>query len=82
MAPQRPGEHIRPSHHKRINKEIHNDMVMFEEFLHEMVPEWERSIPFLVRREIFSESIQLYADSAGAWDCGFSCVFGNCWAYG
>ena len=42
MAPQCPGEYVH--HHKRINKEIHDDMVMFEEFLHKMVPEWEHSI--------------------------------------
>ena len=78
-----PGGHKpRPTHHRRITKEIHDDMLMFREFLNEMNPIHQRTIPFLVRREVFNSEIQLFADSAGAADKGFGCLFGNQWASG
>ena len=76
------GQKPKATHHRRINKEIHDDMVMFQEFLDEMHPDKNRTIPFLVRREMFNDQIQLFADSSGSKVGGFGCIFQNQWASG
>ena len=72
-------EKVKPGHHRGLNKEIHDDLVMFQRFLHELSPTTHRSIPFLVKREIAAEDIQLFADGAGNPLLGVSCTFNEQW---
>ena len=65
VAPQYPRQIVKNSHHKCINKQIHDDMCMFKQFLDDMHPVKQRSIPFLVWRELFNQDIELFADSVG-----------------
>ena len=82
MKPMKPGQIVKPGHWKRINKEIHDDMVMFEQFLDEMNSELNHTVPFLRKLDINQDHIQFFADSAGSYDRGFGCVFGNHWMSG
>ena len=71
-----------PTHHRRITRPVYEDMKMFKSFLVDCAEEKFRSIPFLVKNQIFNEQIELYADSAGSGALGFGCVFGNEWCAG
>ena len=57
-------------------------MVMFQEFLDEMNPEYNRTIPFLWTLNIDNDHIQFFADGAGMADLGFGCVYRNHWTFG
>ena len=48
---------VRPGHYRRLNKEIHDDLGMFQKFLTEK-DEFNRTIPFMIRREVDANSIQ------------------------
>ena len=82
VAPQYPGQIVKNSHHKCITKQIHDNMCMFKQFLDNMHPANQCSIPFLVRREIFNQDIELFVDSAGTKNLGFGCLYGNRWTSG
>ena len=71
-----------PGHFRRINQEIHDDLVMFQDFLDEMGPESARSIPFLIRRRRTDSDVRLFADAAGASHLALGCVFEDQWAQG
>ena len=43
------GKKVRPGHHRRLNKELHDDLGMFRKFLTE-TDEFNRTIPFMIRR--------------------------------
>ena len=55
---------------------------MFEEFLDEMNPEYNRMIPFLWTLNIDNDHIQFFADGACMADLGFGCVYRNYWTFG
>ena len=81
LAPSQ-GEKVRSGHHRRLNKIIHDDLVMFRSFLCEVAPEAHRSIPFLVKRNVMAEDIQLFADASGNKMLGVSCIFNDEWSVG
>ena len=68
-------------HHKRISASVCSDM-MFKQFLLETAHLQVKSVPFLIKLGIDNDQIELYSDSAGAADKGFSCRFGVHWAQG
>ena len=76
------GAKVKQSHHRRIPKAVAEDLKVFKIFLQECSQERYRSIPFLIKQKVFNEELQLFADSAGARELGFGCVFGDRWAYG
>ena len=71
-----------PSHHRRISHEVYQDLLIFKTFLQDCGKEEYRSIPFLVKKDVYNHDIQLFADSSGAADKGFGCVFKNQWTFG
>ena len=73
------GEKVRPGHHRRLNKALHDDLGMFRKFLAK-TNEFNRTIPFMIRQEIDASSIEFYADSAGSKNLGFGCICGTQWA--
>ena len=81
LAP-RNHEVVCPGHHRCLNKETHDDLVMFHSFFDEMSPEHHRSVLFMIRHGVSASSIIFYADSAGASNLGFGCCYGNRWAQG
>ena len=70
-----------PSHHRRILKEVYEDMLIFKTFLQDCGKEEFCSIPFLIKKDVYNHKLQLFANSSGATDKGFGCVFQNQWAY-
>ena len=82
IAPQYPEQVVKSGHHRRNSREIHNDMMMYRDFLQEMNPEQNRMVPFLWVLNIDNDKIRLFADSAGSRDLGFGCWFGDHWAAG
>ena len=70
-------ESVCPGHHRRVNKELHNDLVMFRSFFDDSTPDFVRTIPFMIRRGVNADTISFYANSAGAANLGFGCTFGN-----
>ena len=71
-----------PSHHKRITREVYEDLLVFQTFLQDCGKEEFRSIPFLIRRDVFNTELQFLADASGASDKGFGCLLKNSWAFG
>ena len=76
------GSKAKNCHHRRITKNVYEDLLVFRTFLVECSQERYRSIPFLIKERKFNEEIQLFADSAGAKALGFGCVYGTKWAFG
>ena len=76
------GGKIRAGHHRRLNKEIHDDLQMFQEFLSEYADRSVSTIPFLNKTQIFSNDLGLFADSSGAPNLGFGCFFQGDWRAG
>ena len=76
------GSKAKNCHHRRISKTVYEDLLVFRTFLVECSQERYRSIPFLIKEKKFNEEIQLFADSTGASNLGFGCVYGSKWAYG
>ena len=75
-------KNTKPGHHRRVNREMHDDLQMFRSFLDELSPETHRTIPFMVRRNIDARDIQFLADSSGSHCLGLGCCFGDRWAQG
>ena len=69
-------------HHRHINQKTVGDLLMFREFLQESASDFVKTVPFLIRREIFTEQMELYSDAAGHSENFFSCVFMSEWAIG
>ena len=76
------GATAKQSHHRRISREVYEDLLVFRTFLDEHAKPQYRSIPFLVKQQVFQEELQLFADASGAAGNGFGCVFQNHWAFG
>ena len=76
------GEKVKTGHHRRINMEMHDDLVMFLNFLDEMHPRFERTIPFLIHRDLQDFQVEFFADASGAPSLGLGCIYGNHWAQG
>ena len=55
---------------------------MWRGLIDEISPAAHRSVPFLVRRGLVVDQIQLFADSAGASHLGMGCIYGTRWAQG
>ena len=60
--------------------QIHDDLVMFRSFFDDSAPDFNSTIPFMIRRGVHAETISFYADAAGAANLGFGCTFKNKWA--
>ena len=71
-----------PSHHRRIPKKVCEDLLIFKSFLEDCGKEEFRSIPFMVKNQVYQHEIELYSDAAGSEDKGFGCVYKNAWAFG
>ena len=78
----RNSEVMHPGHHRQLNRETHDDLMMFHSFFDEMSPEHHRLVPFMIKCGVSAASIRFYVDSAGASNLGFSCCYGNRWAQG
>lgn len=76
------GEQVKQSHHRRISREVYEDLLVFRTFLNEHAKPEFRSIPFLVKQQVTQESLELFADASGAKGNGFGCVFGSHWTFG
>ena len=70
---------VKVGHQRRLNKETVNDLKMFWCFLSSTAHYIEHTVPFLVRRAVFADSLQLFADSSFE---GFGCCFQNSWVQG
>ena len=70
---------VKAGHQRRLNKNTINDIKMFKKFLSDTAHYSQHSVPFLARRAIFNDSIQLFADSSFV---AFGCCFQNTWAQG
>ena len=76
-----PGKIVRPSHHRRVNRATHDDMVMFHSFLTSLGRD-NRSVPFLIRLNRVNATVELFADAAGAMNLAAGCVYKSHWAQG
>ena len=76
------GKRICSGHHRRISREVYEDLSMFCTFLVECAEKKYHSIPFPIKLNIFNSDIQLFADSNGSAENGFGCWFQNSWSYG
>ena len=76
------GEKVKTGHHRRLNKDMHDDLEMFLSFLGELQPSFCRTIPFLVRRDLQDDQIMLFADASGSNRLGIGCVYQSEWAQG
>ena len=70
---------VKAGHQRHLNKNTIDDIKMFKKFLSDTAHYSKHSVPFLARRAIFNDSIQLFADSSFV---AFSCCFQNAWAQG
>ena len=68
-------EVVRPGHHQRLNKEMHDNLVMFHSFFDALAPQHHHSVPFLQQIGVRNHMIQFHADLAGSSFLGFGCVF-------
>ena len=81
LAPQN-GETVHPGHHRQLNKQLHDNLVMFRSFFDAMSPEYQCTVPFLTRRGVRAADISFFVDVAGTTNLGFGCCYGNRWAQG
>ena len=68
---------VHARHQRHLNRETVEDMKMFQHFLSTTTHYTEHTVPFLVRRVIFNDTLQLFTDSAGSKSLGFSSLFRN-----
>ena len=73
---------VNPSHHRRVTKEVYQDLIMFKSFLQECAEERYRNRPFMIKQEKFKDQIQFYTNTANLVTRGFGCMFENDWAFG
>ena len=78
-APRASRKIVKAGHQRRLNKETVNDLKMFQHFLSSTSHYTEHTVPFMVRRAIFADSLQFFTDSSFE---GFGCCFQNAWAQG
>ena len=79
----KPGQVVKQHHHRRVPKEVVEDLLMFKSFLQECAAERVKSVPFLSRLGIFNTQLELYADAAGNFAAGgAACMYKNQWAAG
>ena len=71
------GKPVKQSHHQRISHSVYQDLCIFRTFLVECAEERFRSIPFLVKQEVFKDDLHLYMDAAGTRELGLGCTYGN-----
>ena len=81
-TPATPRKKVKSGHRRHITKEIHDDMVMFQDFLEEMAPQKNRSIPFMQRLEIDNDQMELFADASGHPAKAAACYYNNQWVQG
>ena len=78
-APRASTKVVKAGHQRRLNKETVNDLKMFQHFLSSTSHNTEHTVPFMVRRATFADSLQLFTDSSFE---AFGCCFQNAWAQG
>ena len=78
-APAGSAKPVKAGHQRHLNKETIDDLKMFKRFLSDTAHYTEHSVPFLTRRAVFNDTIQLFADSSFI---RFGCCFQNAWAQG
>ena len=69
---------VRPGHHRQVNRETCDDMVLFHSFLEDLRP--HNSFPNQVNR--VNTSVEFYMDAAGTKDLGMGYVYKSHWAQG
>ena len=81
LAP-RNNERVRSGYNRRLNLQLRDDLLMFAGFLQELALQFNRSIPFMIHRNVEASEIQFYADSAGHPALGLGCTYNNRFAQG
>ena len=76
------GEKVKVGHRRHLNKQLHDDLLMFDSFLQELSPEFNRTIPFMIQHNIEAHKIELWADAVGTHCLGMGCICQTHWAQG
>ena len=82
LARKKNGERDRPGNHRKITREVVDDMKMIWEWLQECAHQQVKTVPFLNRNPVFYSDIELYSDAAGHPDLGVGIYFRGDWRQG
>ena len=82
LARTKEGEKEKQGHHKKVTREVADDMKMIKEWLQESAHQKVKTVPFLHREPVFYSELEMYSDTAGHPDLGLGIYFRGDWRQG